>query len=150
MSKEFKSRAVRSLVGLHEQELLRFLATWDRFLVSYVPVPEAFGDENYKDRESLCAHVMGAAHADLIWIGALTGRPVPALEGSNDPSRIAAGLRLFAAYRLHFAELTDAELFMPRSASNGTHLTIETILEHGIVHAMRHRFQLERLLEACA
>jgi uncharacterized damage-inducible protein DinB len=89
-----------------------------------------------------------------MWIGRLTGRPASALDGSNDPSRIASGLRpfsaaLFAAYRLHFSGLTDAELSIPRTASSGTLLTIEAILEHAIVHAMRHRFQLERLLEAC-
>src|SRR5262245_14740554 len=44
---EFKSRAVRSLVELHEQEMRSFLQVWKRFMEANAPMPEAHGDESY-------------------------------------------------------------------------------------------------------
>jgi len=39
----FRSRAVGSLVELHEREMRAFLETWGRFVASGLPLPEAHG-----------------------------------------------------------------------------------------------------------
>lgn len=148
---EFKSRAVWNLVELHKQEMLRFLEVWDRFLTSGLPMLEALGDPNYKDRELLCAHVVAAAREDLIWICEKVRRPVTHLDDSNDPYDIAARFcsfaeALFVAYQQLLADLTDQELTAPHPTKGGMDLNVEAILEHAIVHPMRHRIQLERIL----
>ena len=139
---EFQSRAVRTLVEIHEHELRRFLDVWDSFAASDVPMPEARGDESYASRETLVTHVVGAARNYLTWIGECVGRPVTDVDGERDPAKIAPRARAFAeeilaAWRRHLAALADA---------GGEFFSVETMLEHALVHPMRHRLQLERAL----
>ena len=54
---EFKSRAVRRLVELHESELRSALATWKRFKASGRPMPDPHGDPDYESPERLVAHM---------------------------------------------------------------------------------------------
>ena len=61
----FRSRGVRSIVELHQRELVAFVATWKRFVASAKPMPEAYGDASYESPERLVAHVQGAARSYL-------------------------------------------------------------------------------------
>lgn len=149
---DFKSRAVRSLVELHEQEMRRFLDVWDRFVASSAPMPEAHGDESYASRETLVTHVVSAARGYLTWIGECVGRPVTDVDAEKDPMRVAPRARAFAegvlaAWRRHFAALADAELGPTLFKTRwGEFFCVETMLEHALAHPMRHRIQLERLI----
>ena len=84
---DFQSRAVMSLVELHERELRSFLEVWDRFLAAGAPMPEARGDKSYESRDTLGAHVLMAARGYLIRIGEWVGRPVSDMDGSQGPAR---------------------------------------------------------------
>ncbi|HTO89489.1 MAG TPA: DinB family protein [Candidatus Sulfotelmatobacter sp.] len=150
---EFRSRAVRSLVELHEQEMRRFLEVWRRFIAASAPMPEAHGDESYASREQLSAHVMMAARGYLTRIGEWVQRPVTDVDDSKDASAIAARLPEFAemvlkAYPRHLAQVTDDELDKQVHKTRwGDLMSVEMLLEHAVVHPMRHRIQLERILE---
>src|SRR2546426_10995296 len=61
----FRSRAVRSLVELHEREMRSFRQAWSRFAASDLPMPEAHGDESYENPERLAGHVLMAARGKL-------------------------------------------------------------------------------------
>src|SRR5262245_3659731 len=73
---DFKSRAVRSLVDLHEQELRRFLDVWDRFVAADAPMPEGRGATAYQSRETLVTHVLSASRGVLRWSFDCLRRPV--------------------------------------------------------------------------
>lgn len=149
----FKSRAVRSLVELHEREMRRFFATWDRFLRSGAPLPEAHGDPDYASRDHLVGHVVRAARGYLTWIGEILGRPVTDVDPETDSLKIAPRAREFveevlAAWRRHLPVLEDGDLEPQTYKSRwGVQMSIEAMLEHAVVHPMRHRIQLERILE---
>jgi uncharacterized damage-inducible protein DinB len=150
---EFRSRAVLSLVELHEREMRSFLQVWKRFVAANLPMPEAHGDENYSSRERLGAHALMAARGYLTRIGEWVGRPVSDVDASQDPQAIAARAPEFleevlAAYRRHLAHVTSEEL-EPQSHRTrwGDLMSVEMLLEHAVVHPMRHRIQLERILE---
>jgi len=149
---DFKSRAVWSLVELHEHELRRFLDVWERFVASGAPMPEAHGDESYASHEALVTHVVRAARGYLTWIGECVGRPVTDVDAESDPSKVAPRARALAesvlgAWRSHFAGLLDAELGPTLFRTHwGEFFSVETMLEHALVHPMRHRIQLERLM----
>ena len=149
----FHSRAVRSLVELHEREIHSFLGVWNRFVATGLPMPEAHGDESYEDRERLGGHVLVAARGYLTRIGEWVGRPVNDVDASPDPREIAGRAREFAdgvlaAYRRHLAAVTDAELEPQVHRTRwGELMSVENLLEHAVVHPMRHRIQLERMLE---
>jgi uncharacterized damage-inducible protein DinB len=153
---EFRSRAVRSLVELHEREMQSFLGVWRRFVSAGHPMPEARGDESYQSRERLAGHVLMAARGYLTRIGEWVGRPVSDVDGSQDPNEIVARASAFAdhvlaAYRRHLSTVTDQELEPQVHTTRwGGVMSVEDMLEHAVVHPMRHRIQLERILEGKA
>jgi uncharacterized damage-inducible protein DinB len=150
---EFKSRAVMSLVELHEREMQSFLQVWNRFAASGAPMPEAHGDECYASRESLLGHALIAARGYLTRIGEWVGRPVTDVDTSMDPLDVAArasafGEMVLAAYRRHLSLITTEELEPQTHRTRwGDLMSVEMLLEHAVVHPMRHRIQLERILQ---
>jgi uncharacterized damage-inducible protein DinB len=153
---EFKSRAVRSLVELHEAEWRRFLETWDRFIAAGAPMPEAHGDAAYQSPNHLVGHVARASRNYLTWIGDVLKRPVTDIDLETDFLKIAARVRPFveevlAAWRRHLPAVTDEELGPAMYPTRWKdQFTVETMLEHAVVHPMRHRIQLERILKLSA
>ncbi len=149
---EVRSPAVRSLVELHEQEMKSFLQVWRRFVESDLPMPEARGDDSYATRERLAGHVLMAARGYLTRIGEWVSRPVNDVDGSQDPQDVAARASQFAdavlaAYRRHLATVTVEELESQTHRTRwGELMSVEMLLEHAVVHPMRHRIQLERIL----
>jgi len=150
---EFRSRAVRNLVDLHEREMRSFLEVWKQYTASDKPMPEARGDESYENRERLIGHVLMAARGYLTRIGEWVGRPVTDVDASQDPYEIVRRTSAFAdevlaAYRRHLAEITPEELEQQIHRTRwGELMSVENLLEHAVVHPMRHRIQLERILE---
>jgi hypothetical protein len=149
---EFRSRGVRSLTELHEHELKDFVATWRRFVASGKPMPEPHGDADYESPERLVAHVQGAARGYLLWIWEVLERPIEGLPLVRDADVIVPRLDAFMAktldgWRRHLAPLEDAQLSPKQYLSRwGEPHTVEQMLEHAVVHPMRHRIQLERIL----
>ena len=150
---EFRSRAVRSLVELHERELATFVSTWRRFVASGCALPEALGDPDYESPERLVAHVQGSARSYLLWVWEVLERPIEGLPLIRDASLIVPRLDDFMgetleAWRRHLAPLENEQLAPKQYLSRwGEPHTIEQLLEHAVVHPMRHRIQLERILE---
>lgn len=152
----FRSRAVSSLVELHERELYSFLDVWRRFEASGLPLPEAHGDDSYASRERLIGHVLMAARGYLTRIGEWVGRPVTDVDASQDPHDVARRPKEFAenvlaAYRRDLAEVTPEEVEPQVHRTRwGELMSVDNLLEHAVVHPMRHRIQLERILEGKA
>jgi uncharacterized damage-inducible protein DinB len=149
----FKSNAVRSCVELHEVEMGRFYEVWQRFCASGIPLPKT-DDPSYQSAEHLGGHVFRAARNYLTWIGECVNRPVTDVDPEADAAKIARKGRafvdeIFAAWRRHLAPLEDGDLTpATRKSRWGEDYTIEQMLEHAVVHPMRHRVQLERLMSA--
>lgn len=148
----YRSRAVRSLAELQERELRDFVATWRRFAASGKPLPEANGDPDYESPERLVAHVQASARSYLLWIREVLEQPIEGLPLVRDATVIVPRLDAFmeetlAGWREHLAPLGDEQL-SPRAYLSrwGEPHTIEQMLEHAVVHPMRHRIQLERIL----
>jgi hypothetical protein len=147
----FKSNAVRSCVELHEIELNRFHETFQAFRASGVPLPKT-ADPSYQSPDHLAGHVFRAARNYLVWIGDCVKRPVTDVDSDTDLVGIARKGRAFvddvlAGWRRHLSALEDAELAPATYKSRwGEDYSIEQMLEHAVVHPMRHRIQLERLM----
>jgi uncharacterized damage-inducible protein DinB len=149
---EFKSRAIRSLLELHDAELRAFLATWRRYARAGVPMPEAHGDEDYETIDRLGTHVLKAARSFLARITEWLGRPAVDLDMAEDVQDLTARADEFAeslleAYKRHLSSATDEEIgAWVHKTRQGNAISIEMLLEHALVHPMRHRVQLERIL----
>lgn len=149
---DFHSRAVRSLLELHEQEMFRFLEVWEQFVASKIPLPEGRGDPDYGDHDHLFAHVVTAARSYIEWIGEVVKRPAKHVDAERDPRAIAMRGRDFVrtildVWRRTLASVTDDELNILHATKWGVDFVVEAMLEHAVVHPMRHRIQLERILD---
>jgi hypothetical protein len=128
------------------------MATWRRFVASGKPMPEAHGDPDYESSERLVAHVQAAARSYLLWIWEVLERPIEGLPRIREAAEIVPRLDAFmaetlAGWRHHLAPLEDDQLAKKQYLSRwGEPHTIEQMLEHAVVHPMRHRIQLDRIL----
>jgi len=151
---QFRSRAVASLVELHSVELRSFLETWKRFRASGKPMPEARGDADYESPERLVSHVQAAARSYMLWIWEMLEQPIEGLPRIRDAAVIMPELEKFqadtlAGWEKYGALLADEQLAPKQYVSRwGEPHTIEQMLEHAVVHPMRHRRQLQRILES--
>jgi hypothetical protein len=149
---EYKSRAVRSMVELHDAELRACLATWKRFVASGKPLPDARGDADYESPERLIGHVQASARSYMLWIGEVLERPFAGPELMRDAAVIVPRVDAFmeetlAGWAQNLASLTDDELGPKQYQSRWGHpFMIDQMLEHAVIHPMRHRIQLERIL----
>jgi uncharacterized damage-inducible protein DinB len=149
---EYKSRAIRNLLELHDAELRAFLATWRRYARAGVPMPEAHGDEDYESIDRLGTHVLKAARSFLVRITEWLGRPAADLDMAEEVKDLTERADEFAdsllgAYVRHLASATDEEMAAwVHKTRQGNPISIEMLLEHAVVHPMRHRVQLERIL----
>ena len=147
----FRSNAVRSCVELHAIEMNHFFEVWLAFRAAGIELPRS-SDPNYASADHLGGHVLRASRNYLTWIGDCVKRPVTDVDLDNDQVSVAAKGRAFldevlAAWPRHLERLEDAELAPAAYKSRwGEDYNIEQMLEHAIVHPMRHRIQLERLL----
>jgi hypothetical protein len=99
---------------------------------------------------------MGCAARYLIWICEQAKLPAPTIEERPEPSGFAARAEdymegILAAWKLPLRTLTedlaDSRAFMARW---GAPYTIDAMLEHAVIHPMRHSYQLEKLMAAPA
>jgi hypothetical protein len=83
----------------------------------------------------------------------MVGRDVTDIDRTKDVQVVASRASEFAdevlsAWTRHLAAFSDEEITPAVYTSAwGERFTIEQMLEHAVVHPMRHRVQLERILD---
>jgi hypothetical protein len=148
----YRSRAVRALVILHEQQMRQFLVTWNaaRAIPVRLPVTE---DPAYVSLETLGRHVLGAARGYMVWMCEQLQlpdpeiRPVPAdLNAQNAADYLE---HVLECWRAPLFNVADEQLDHPEYLSRWETLySIDAMLEHAVLHPVRHVFQLEELIKA--
>ena len=146
----YRSRAVRALVVLHDERLRRFLTVWQQAHAASVALP-ATQDPAYASLEALLHHVLRAARGYMTWMCEVLELPDPEIRATPEPAIVA---REAAAYTEHvldkwrapLCDVGDDRLYAPEYRSRWTSLyCIDSMLEHAVMHAIRHAFQLEEL-----
>jgi hypothetical protein len=151
---DYRYRGARALVLLHERFLRELLPVWRRAKAAHVRLPQTT-DPDYVSMESLLHHVLRAARGYMTWLCENLGLPDPGIEEAPEPSRVEQEAeryveRLLARWRLPLAGIEEARFAAVHTARWGEELNGERMLEHAVVHPLRHRFQLEELLERSA
>ncbi len=152
MDLAYPHRGARALVILHERSLREFLGEWRRFRCSGRPLPDT-EDPSYRSPELLLRHVLGAARGYMMWICTNLELPDPSIRESPPQEHIEAMAdeyleHLIERWRLPLVDLT--EKVADRSvhdSSWGVPYCIDAMLEHAVMHPIRHGFQLRELLE---
>ena len=152
----FKSRGVRALVLVQMDEMRRLFEVWKKAKRLGVKLP-ATRDPAYQSLDLLMRHPLRACRGYLTWLCEVLGRPEPGVpdppEANEVSSAGAAYLEVLdKAWRKHLAWMPDEVLESPTVHTSrwGFPLTVEAMMEHALAHPLRHRFQLEELIEARA
>ncbi|MDM7913766.1 MAG: DinB family protein, partial [Candidatus Eisenbacteria bacterium] len=110
-------------------------------------------DPAYANLDALIAHPLRSARGYVTWICDKLGFPPPQIPEPPAPERVELEAEtyldaLFRGWEDSLAPLTDEILDANEvyPARWGTPMAIEAMLEHAVVHPMRHRAQLVRLL----
>jgi uncharacterized damage-inducible protein DinB len=146
----YRYRGARALVLLHERELRGFVATWRRAVAWGAHLP-ATDDPDCASANAMARHVLSAAGRYMIWLTQKLGLPDPGIAAAPPVEAIEAAAD---AYLEHVLErwrepLRDVpeERFVETHVANwGEDFTLESMLEHAVVHPMRHALQLEELM----
>ena len=148
----YRSRAVRAMVLLHEEHLRRFIQTWRLALATSVSLPPT-DDPSYASLDALGRHVLGAAGGYMVWICETLKLPDPGIRAAPDA---AAMVREADDYMEHVLErwlaplrdVSNEQLETPEYPSRWqTRYCIDAMLEHAVMHTIRHKFQLDELME---
>jgi uncharacterized damage-inducible protein DinB len=150
--KKYRYNGARSLVLLHEKHLTSCLNTWREAKVSGVTLPKT-DDENYESLNTLLRHILRAARNYMIWICKKLDLPDPQIEKEPTPDLIEMEAEeyishLIEKWRLPLPEIPEEKFHSPTYTSNwGVEYCIDAMLEHAVMHPIRHEYQLKVLLE---
>ncbi|MFC1543628.1 hypothetical protein ACFL4Y_00035 [Gemmatimonadota bacterium] len=145
-------RGARALVLLHEQELREFITTWLEARATGSTMTLA-GTSEQVSLDELLHHVLCWARDYMVWTCEKLGLPDPEIDPVPAPDALRTRLpryldHLLARWRLPLAGVAEEPLFSPQHTTRwNIDYPIEALLEHAVVHAMRHRLQLQEMIE---
>lgn len=147
----YRSRAARALVLLHDAQMREFSEVWQQAKAANVQLPVT-DDEHYRSLEHLLWHVLNSSGQYLVRMCAHLGLPDPELEPVPAVEKMEAQAgayleRLLRWWRGPLAEVADADM-EPEVYTPGMHYWIDAMLEHAVMHPLRHSFQLRELMAA--
>jgi hypothetical protein len=148
----YRSRAVRALVLLHEEHLRRFVRTWRLALASSVTFPTTDAPA-YASLGALGQHVLGAAGEDMVWMCEMLTLPDPGIRAAPDAADMVRDAEDYMEHVLErwrdpLRDVPNERLETPEYASRWqTHYCIDSMLEHAVMHPIRHAFQLDELMK---
>lgn len=146
----YQWRGARALVLLHDQNMREFLTTWKAFVASGKAMPKT-EDPDYATPQKLLRHVFRASRGYMTWMCEHLGYPDPGIQDPPDESQIQGQAALYMEHLLDRWRLPLEGLTEERSAEEyksrwGSTLSIDSMLEHAVMHPIRHNFQLKELL----
>ena len=147
----YKYRGARTLVLLHEQYLWRFLEVWKRAKAADIELPKT-QNENYESLETLLRHVLRSAGNYMVWMCEQLGLPDPGIRPAPEPATVEAEAEAYLEHVLERWRLPLAQV--PEEKFEDTAYiyywdigyTVDALLEHAVMHPIRHTFQLKELL----
>lgn len=150
---EYKHGGAEALVRLHDRHMRTFLPTWQRARVADLRLPRT-DDPDYASLDALLYHVMGAARFYMRWCCHVLELEDPGIEEVPAQEELSDRAE---AYMNHVLEHWDGPLrdvdpkrFEDKAfmAPWDSPFTVDGMLEHAVMHPIRHEFQLARLLKA--
>ena len=140
------------MVLLHERHMREFLAVWRQFRESGVALPKT-EDRDYQSPARLLRHVLGAAYGYMSWMCDKLNLPDPQIRKPPEEAVIEAEADAYLAHllerwRLPLAEVPEDSFGRVYESRWGVLYCIDSMLEHAVMHPIRHTFQLSELMQA--
>jgi hypothetical protein len=148
---KFKYNGARSMVLLHEKHLTDFLKTWREAKKLGISLPKT-EDPDYLNLETLLFHVFRSARGYMMWICEKLILPDPEITNPPEVSIIEENaqnylLHLCEKWRFPLIEVEEEKFHSPPFKSRwGVEYCIDAMLEHAVIHPIRHEFQIRNLI----
>jgi predicted nucleotidyltransferase len=149
--KPFKYNGARSMVIMHELHLKSFLNTWKEAKKINLPLPKT-DNPDYKSLETLLYHVFRAARGYMTWMCEKLNLPDPEIKPIPKSDVIEKEADEYIAHLLEKWRIPLAEVPIDKfehgtyTSRWGTDYCIDAMLEHAVMHPIRHEFQLKNLM----
>ncbi len=152
--RDYRWRGARALVLLHDREMRALTPVWRRAVRAGVRLPET-DDPDHASLAALLHHALRASRGYMTWLCEKLNLPDPAIDPAPGADTVERDADLYlehllARWRLPLAGLDEEPFRQTHKTRWGEDMTCEGMLEHAVMHPIRHRFQLEELLEAQA
>lgn len=143
----------RALVQLHDRHLRSFVRAWRSAVAEEVALPPT-EDPTCQSLPAMLHHVLRAARGYVTWICEKLQLPDPGIR--DVPEDPVPGLDAYVGHllarwdgplRALDQQTLDEREFRSRW---GATYCIDAMLEHAVMHPLRHEFQLERARTAAA
>jgi len=147
---EYKYKGALALVELHEIHIRRFAETWKKGRDAGIKLPET-DDPYYKSMDTLVFHVLRSARNYMVWICSKLNLPDPQIELPSE--NVAADTETYINYLVEKWEIplaqTEEKYFHETTYTSnwGVDYCIDAMLEHAVMHPIRHEYQLLRLIK---
>ena len=148
----YKYGGARTMVFLHGQYLKDFLEIWRKAKASEIVLPET-DHPGYVSLEMLLKHVLGCGRLYLVWMCEQLKLPDPEIIRAPKPDVIEAGAEeyidhLVRQWRTPLSKIEEESFDNPVYMSEWSmQYSIDSMLEHAVMHPILHRVQLQELLE---
>ena len=149
--KDYSYNGARSLVLLHEKHLLSCLKTWQEAKRLGIDLPKT-DDGDYKSLDTLLRHILRAARGYMTWICDQLNLPDPQIEKTPEADLIETRADEYVSHLLErwclpLADIPEDKFHAPTYTSRwGIDYCIDAMLEHAVMHPIRHEFQLSYLI----
>jgi len=148
----YRYRGARAMILMHEQAMQEFVETWRRAKAANLVLPKT-EDPDCASLEAMLLHVLRAARNYMVWMCEKLKLPDPAINPPPPIEQIEAEADAFLAHvldrwRVPLAVIDEETMSRPSYKSRwDMDYSIDTMLEHALVHPQRHRFQLEEMMQ---
>ncbi len=148
----YKSRAARALVLLHDQHLRQCFTVWKQARAMNLQLPET-ESEDYRSLDALLHHILRSARIYMFRICQHLDLPAPEIDPAPEVESIASQAdryleHLLEQWRLPLAGVTDEQMEPAEELYfAGMPYWVDAMLEHAVMHPIRHEFQLRELMD---
>ncbi|MCP4654586.1 MAG: hypothetical protein GY856_04100 [bacterium] len=156
---DYRYRGARATVILHQRHLRKFLETWRTVRASGVALPETDAP-SYGSWEALLRHVLRWARGSpgggqmggyMVWTCEKLDLPDPEIGPTPEEDVVEAEVEsylehLLERWRLPLVNVEEKRFHRPEyTAPWKVDYCIDAMLEHAVMHPLRHQLQLEEL-----
>ena len=149
---DYRYRGARVMILLHDLYLREFVAVWRTARDAGLPLP-ATDDPSYQSYDALLIHLLRASRMYINWICAQLQLPDPGIgsfpaRGAGDDEIEQYLEHLLKRWREPLRDVAPEQFDLVFKARWDVEYCIDAMLEHAVMHAIRHTFQLRELLAA--
>jgi hypothetical protein len=143
----YKFRGARALVLLHEFYLPSFYNTWNQAKIAGIKLPET-GNPDYESMHTLLVHVLRWAGDYMRWICKNLNLDDPEISIVPSKNEVEVKAEDYIKHLLERWRIPLADLEWEKFELVFEDRSILSMLEHAVMHPIRHEFQLKELMSA--